>query len=77
MPDTHGMQKPTVGRIVHFHPGKDTQPEAALVIAVYSDTTVKLQVCNAGGTWSTRDSVSFVENAGAAESAAWTWPPRA
>lgn len=75
-------QPVSVGRIVHFHPGVDMPPEAALVIAVHTQQTLTLQVCNDQGTWSTKRSVSY-GNADAAklegkviEGAFWTWPPR-
>lgn len=75
--DTSGMekQKPSIGRIVHYYPNGDTTPQAALVIAVDSDEVVKVQACNAGGTWNTRTSVPFDETPGATRER-WCWPPR-
>lgn len=67
--------KPTIGRIVHYHPNPGEPPEAALVIAVHSDTTVNLQVCNAAGTWSTKSSVPVYAEGQAGQF--WAWPPRA
>lgn len=49
------MIKPTVGRVVHFHPHPDDpiafsdQPLAALVTYVHSDTMVNLVVFNSNG----------------------------
>jgi hypothetical protein len=69
------VQKPTVGRIVHFFPAGSENPEAALVIAVHSDTNVNLSVCNSGGTWSTKTSVSG-NGAEVVGSERWAWPAR-
>jgi hypothetical protein len=66
--------KPTIGRIVHYHPYPGTQPEAAIVVAVHGDTCVNLSVCNAGGTWSTKTSVSEYAEGSAGEH--WAWPER-
>lgn len=67
------MQTPTVGRIVHYHPSPGSPPEAGIVIGVNADT-VNLQVCNSGGTWSTKTSVPEFKEGG--EGAFWAWPPR-
>ena len=68
-------QKPSVGRIVHYHSAQGSDPEAALVLAVHSDVSVNLQTWNANGTGSTRTSITFE---GVAEGAPfWRWPPRA
>jgi surface antigen len=64
------MQKPTVGRIVHFKNGEDVQ--AALIVAVHSDTSINLVSWNAGGTATTYTSVSLGDGAHM-----WSWPPRA
>jgi hypothetical protein len=68
-------QKPSIGRIVHYFPNGETAPQAAIVIAVDSDEVVKLQVCNAGGTWNTRPNVPFDDAPGATRER-WCWPPR-
>jgi hypothetical protein len=68
------MQKPTIGRIVHYYPANETTPQAAIVIEVYSDSCVKLQRCNSGGTWCTSSSVVFNEDPGFER---WVWPPKA
>lgn len=43
--------KPTVGRIVHYWaPGpKDSQPQAAIIVRVWSDTCVNLAILNGSG----------------------------
>lgn len=61
------MIKPTVGRIVHYHPTfsdqergmnfTDTQPVAAMVACVWSDTCVNLTVFDANGYAHSRTSV--------------------
>ncbi len=68
-------QKPSIGRIVHFFPAGSENPEAALVIAVWSDICVNLSVCNSSGTWRTETSV--LGNGGeVAGGARWAWPAR-
>lgn len=46
------MIKPTVGRIVHYWPAtgqKESQPYAAIIVCVWSDTCVNLAVFNRSG----------------------------
>lgn len=63
-------QKPSIGRIVHYN--TESGPNAALVVGVNEGGTVNLSSCNAGGTWSSRTTVSEGTEAGT-----WMWPPRA
>lgn len=68
-------QKPSIGRIVHFFASGSKEPQAGLVIAVWSDTCVNLSVCNAGGTWFSKSSISL----GAMDADngdRWAWPAR-
>lgn len=59
------MIKPTVGRVVHYHPGShDTEmafthgtPLAAIVSCVWSDTCVNLAVFDANGESFSRTSI--------------------
>ena len=60
---------------VHFNTSNDDgtpRVDAALVIAVHTDTCVTLQTCNPWGTWTTKSSVSEGTSPGS-----WMWPPRA
>lgn len=66
------MIKPTVGRIVWFHPGTEDdintnngQPLAAVVAAVYSDSLVCLTVFGANGIPQSRDQVPLVQDGSA------------
>lgn len=76
-------QKPSIGRIVHFYGEGLDEPQAALVVAVHSNTSVDLNVCNKSGTWSVRQSVELGEDgpvdgtvSDAPAGAHWVWPPR-
>lgn len=54
------MIKPTIGRVVWFHPAgssNDDQPLAAIVAHVWSDTCVNLAVFDANGIASNQTSV--------------------
>ena len=64
------MIKPTVGRVVWYRPGagadsyivrNGTDPMAAIVTAVYSDTLVNLVVFDASGTPKSRTSIRLVQ----------------
>lgn len=69
-------QKPSIGRIVHYHshgsPNGQHKPEprAAIVTAVHTDTVVDLMVCNPTGLYFDR---STVQGEGPGQ---WSWPPR-
>ena len=73
-------QKPSVGRIVHYHsygtPGGEYTPEAraAVVTAIYpTPGVVALCVLNPGGLFF-NPSVSYSETP---KPGCWSWPPRA
>ena len=84
------MDKPTIGRVVHYHgsdwerntagtgrfPGIDG-PLAAIIVGVVNDGKhVNLTVCDGAGNWNPRLSVEFVpiEQANGKSARAW-WPP--
>jgi hypothetical protein len=71
-------QKPTVVRNVHFHPAGETEtaPQAAIVVAVHSDTSVTLVAWTSGGTQHVETQVEYSETH-TADRSRWTWPPRA
>lgn len=69
-------QKPSVGRIVHFFPSGSKEPEAAVVIAVWSETCVNLSACNANGTWRSFSSVSQGALDDVEKGNRWDWPAR-
>ncbi len=72
---TEVVQKPSVGRIVHFHGGPDAKPEAAIVTYVWSPTKVNLAIFSpGGGSHRGVKSVDVLEDGKAG--AGWTWPPR-
>ncbi len=69
--------KPSIGRIVHFHASKDAPAEAAIVIAVHSDTCINVSKCNAAGTWSSQTSVLLADSGGEGYTGSfWAWPPK-
>lgn len=64
------MIKPTVGRVVWYHPGagadsymvrNGADPMAAIVTAVHSDTLVNLVVFDANGIPNSRTSVRLIQ----------------
>lgn len=63
------LQKPSIGRIVHFN--NAGIPNAAIIIAVHSDTCVSLSACNSSGTWSSHTSLELGDAPGS-----WCWPPK-
>lgn len=63
------MQKPSVGRIVHFN--NNGTKEAALIVFVHNDELVNLVTWNAGGTQTTRTSMRL-----GGEPGQWSWPER-
>lgn len=77
--------KPTVGRVVHYHPGPDRenipgcsgdQPLAAIVAHVWSDTWVNLAVFDANGNSHSRTSVFLVQDGMPAPGAQYAeWMP--
>ena len=76
------MIKPTVGRIVWYHPtSRDTgptpltQPLAAIVSHVHSDTLVNLSVFDANGSQYSRTSVTLVQGDEIAEIGQCEWMP--
>jgi hypothetical protein len=65
------MIKPTIGRVVWFHPGRDfpgtvidDQPLAALVAHVWGDRCVNLQVADSNGVAHSQTSVELVQDGG-------------
>lgn len=74
--------KPTVGRIVHFHPNqhdglyKNNSAEfhAAIVTQAWSETCVNMIVFPAYGPPEVRTSVTYGNSASA--NSYWAWPPR-
>lgn len=65
------MQKPTIGRVLHFFPGREDAlhrlgrlPLAAIVVAVWSDSCVNLVVFDGNGTSHGRTSVQLVHEEG-------------
>jgi RecB family endonuclease NucS len=78
------MIKPTVGRVVWYHPAADSrvphskeQPLAAIICFVHSDSMVNLSVFDSNGGQSQRTSVHLVqEGEDAAVDAEWCmWMP--
>lgn len=63
------MQKPTLGRIVHYNNAGTIEP--GLIVAVHNDECVSLVTWNSGGTSSSRSSVAMGEGEGR-----WNWPAR-
>ncbi|MGX5661550.1 Gp49 family protein [Diaphorobacter nitroreducens] len=74
---TQPIIKPTVGRVVWFHPcdltgeagfarHEDGQPYAAIIARVWSDALVNLTVLDANGTAHPRTSVALVQDGGGA-----------
>jgi len=72
------MQKPSIGRIVHYKsygtPGGEYTPEcrAAVVTAVHSDTEIDLCALNPTGLFFNQN-VVMDENA---KGGSWHWPER-
>jgi hypothetical protein len=69
-------QKPSLGRIVHFFPTTGSEPLAAVITRVWSDTCVNLEVFgSAAGPDETqgRFPTSVVQGPGPRT---WSWPPR-
>lgn len=64
------MQKPSVGRIVHFNKGDGTV-EAGLIVHVHNETCVNLVVWNAGGTQRVESSRELGDQPNT-----WAWPAR-
>lgn len=69
-------QKPTIGRIVHFHAESETKPQAALVIDTNEDkNTISLAVhTRSGGRFMAH--LPFEENVVTDQGYSWCWPPR-
>lgn len=69
-------QKPTIGRIVHFHAENEEKPQAALVIDTNeAENTVSLAVhTRSGGRFLAH--LPFTENVVSDQGYSWRWPPR-
>ena len=74
------MQRPTIGRVVHFNWGGARVPAA--ITYVHSDTCINLARLDGQGSYS---SVSYAEeppesaaklNEMTTQNATWSWPPR-
>ena len=68
------MQKPTVGRQVHFHFAGDDTPLAATICRVSSPTMVNLMVVRGDGSTFGQENVELMENRGIGKCC--VWPPR-
>lgn len=72
------MQKPSVGRVVHYQaygtPGGEFQsvPRAAIITEVTDDTTVSVCVLNPTGIFFNQGLKYDVEG----KPGSWRWPPR-
>jgi hypothetical protein len=76
-------QKPSVGRIVHFHhaasDGSGAVTLAAIVVKVFTDDCVNLQVLNDGYTQLDTQGSGVVLRTSVARGDGpyqWSWPPR-
>ena len=73
------MIKPTVGRVVWYHPAGSTaaeQPLAAIVARVWSDTCVNLAVFDSNGAASNQTSVFLFQGDGERPSSCYAeWMP--
>ena len=79
-------QKPTVGRIVHYVAAKGDKIQPAMIVQVWSDTCVNLQVYRDGGNDRAHDGhddelsvwkTSVVQNEEDHNAPnTWHWPPR-
>lgn len=86
--EKRGMVTPTIGRIVHYNPsaneglariGTETgsQPLAAIITGVWSDSCVNLAVFDANGAAHCRTSVLLVQGDAQCPDAGFAaWPPR-
>lgn len=68
------MQKPSLGRIVHFRPGENIDPGAAMITRVHTDTCVNLIVFEDGRDPRSVTSVTLRDEDNN-EWGCW-WPPR-
>lgn len=66
MPETPVGNRPSVGRIVHYGPGR----YAAIITAVWSDTSVNVTVFDPSGTVYPKSSLLLGAEDG------WSWPER-
>jgi hypothetical protein len=73
------MIKPTIGRVVWFHPAgssPEEQPNAAIIAHVWSDTCVNLAIFDANGAASNQTSVFLYQDAGERPSSQYAeWMP--
>lgn len=70
------MNKPTVGRIVHYRETADADALAAVVCAVLEDGSLALSIFNANGHPSGAREVLH-EDAAEPGACRWSWPPKA
>jgi hypothetical protein len=72
------MQKPTVGRHVHFYFGGDSTPLAATICRVNSDTRVNLMVVRGDGSTFGQEDVELVPDGTPRQPLykCCVWPPR-
>jgi len=68
------MQKPSIGRIVHYRNAAGIGPLAAIITCVYSDACVNLTVFRDGALMDTDTSIPL-RDADNGEWGCW-WPPR-
>lgn len=82
---------PTVGRIVHFHPFPGSRPFAAIIVAVWGEKLVNLEVLTDGSNGLVDKAYGFtadecargrawrtsisITQDGQIEGASWCWPP--
>lgn len=77
-------QKPTIGRIVIFHPGVNDKEASsngatevpAVIVRVWNDTCVNLKVLTDGPTDLWRTSVTTGPTVPNQEDSYWSWPAR-
>jgi hypothetical protein len=73
------VQKPSVGRVVHYQafgtPGGEykSEPKAAIITAVHSDSLVGLCVLNPSGMFF---NTCHLDQSDAPKGGTWHWPPR-
>lgn len=67
------MQKPSIGRVVHYYGPRQDGPHAAVITRVHSDQCVDLFVLPQDGDPLRIDSVVDTEGD---SNGRWCWPPR-
>jgi len=68
--------KPSVGRIVHYFPQPDSEPAAAIITRVWSDTCVNLHVFSDGCDQPNEDLTSISLAQDPDRPCVWKWPNR-